>query len=118
MINPLDWIRSPSAPTIHERLLAEVIEQNRLLRIDLASRGVAPSRLSPKVVPLTPRRKLTEADVTVVTREDRLRQQQEDDEQAVRALPDVETPPRPADSPAAPPPSSTANSTASPRGEG
>ena len=117
MINPLDWIRSPSAPTIHERLLAEVIEQNRLLRIDLASRGVAPSRLSPQIL-VTPRRKLTEADVTVVTREDRLRQQQEDDEQAARALPDVATPPPPADSLPAPLPSSTANSTASPRGEG
>ena len=97
MRNPLDWIRSPSGPTIPERLLAEVIEQNRLLRIDLASRGVAPSRLSP-LIPLTPRKKLTEQDVIVVTRADRLRQQQEADEQAAQAWPDV-TDPTPASSP-------------------
>ena len=93
MKTPLDWIRSRSAPTIHARLLMELIEQNRLLRIDLASRGVAPSRLSQPQIPVTPRRKLTEADVTVVTRADLLRQQQEDEERAARALPDgVPTP--------------------------
>ena len=96
MKTPLDWIRSPSAPTIHERLLAEVIEQNRLLRIDLASRGVAPSRLSlPQTTQVTPRRKLTEADVTVVTRADLLRQQYEDEERAARALPDGAPTPAP-----------------------
>ena len=94
MKTPLDWIRSRSAPTIHARLLTELIEQNRLLRIDLASRGVAPSRLSqPQSIPVTPRRKLTEADVTVVTRADLLRQQYEDEERDARALPDgVPTP--------------------------
>ena len=87
-------IPSRSAPTIPERLLAEVIEQNRLLRIDLASRGIAASRLSLPPIQVTPRRKLTVQDVTVVTREDRVRQQQEDEEREARALPDIpEAPP-------------------------
>lgn len=97
-MNPLKYlIPSRSGPTIHERLLTELIEQNRLLRIDLASRGVAPSRVSPplQVTPRPPRKPLTERDVIVVTRADLLRQQQEDEVSAARTLPDVADPPVP-----------------------
>lgn len=100
-------IPSRSAPTIHERLLAEVVEQNRLLRIDLASRGIAASRLSLPPIQVTPRRKLTEQDVTVVTREDRVRQQHEDEETRARALPDVAAPPEPSATSSSPSPSSS-----------